>query len=311
MKQILQLAWRMIGISLAFIFLLVPLLQAQERGQYLPGFSGLNSGIQAPPGFTYANYFFWYPSDRLNDSNGDEVRLDVELDLVADFSLFVYTTKAKFLGANYGMAVGIPFVNTAIGLGQLGGLTTGGIGDIYVEPVNLGWAKPGAYNIKVAYGFIAPTGKFDEDGTETTTTDYWGHEFTFATTRALGQTKLWQLSVNTNWEFHQKKRHEDVKVGNNMTLEYGVGKTIVKNQGKQLIQVGAVGYAEFQLTDDSGSDVSAFNRGNQDHAFGLGGEFGVIWPVSKFNFLVRVIPEFGVRSRTQGLTFVVAAGKSF
>jgi len=185
------------------------------------------------------------------------------------------------------------------------------IGDIYVEPVNLGWAKPGAYNIKVAYGFIAPTGKFDEDGTETTTTDYWGHEFTFATTRALGQTKLWQLSVNTNWEFHQKKRHEDVKVGNNMTLEYGVGKTIVKNQGKQLIQVGAVGYAEFQLTDDSGSDVSAFNRGNQDHAFGLGGEFGVIWPVSKFNFLVRVIPEFGVRSRTQGLTFVVAAGKSF
>jgi hypothetical protein len=229
-KTTMQQLYKMIGISLAFIFLLSPLVAAQERGQYLPGFAGLNSGIQAPPGFTYANYFFWYPSDRLNDSNGDEVRLDVELDLVADFSLFVYTTKDKFLGANYGMAVGIPLVNTAIGLGQPGGLTTGGIGDIYVEPVNLGWAKPGAYNIKVAYGFIAPTGKFDEDGTETTTTDYWGHEFTFATTRALGQTKLWQLSVNLNWEFHQKKRHEDVKVGNNMTLEYGVGKTIVKNQ---------------------------------------------------------------------------------
>ena len=96
-----------------------------------------------------------------------------------------------------------------------------------------------------------------------------------------------------------------------MTLEYGVGKTILKNQGKQLIQLGAVGYAEFQLTNDSGSDVPAFNRGNKDRVFGLGGEFGMIWPASKFNLLVRVIPEFGVRSRTQGLTFVAAAGKSF
>lgn len=46
-------------------------------------------------------------------------------------------------------------------------------------------------------------------------------------------------------EFHHKKRHADLKVGNNMTLETGVGKIFVKNQGKQLIQVGAVGYAEF------------------------------------------------------------------
>ncbi len=36
--------YRMIGISLAFIFLLSPLLAAQERGQYLPGFGGFNSG---------------------------------------------------------------------------------------------------------------------------------------------------------------------------------------------------------------------------------------------------------------------------
>jgi len=185
-----------------------------------------------------------------------------------------------------------------------------GLADTYVEPINLGWIR-GTWRVKAAYGFIAPTGKFDTNGTDTTTTDYWGHQLTFAATRSFGTNHLWQGTFNTNWEFHQTKRHEDVKVGNNMTLEYGIGKTILKNQGKQLIQVGAIGNAEFQLTDDSGSDVSAFNRGNKDHVFGLGGEFGVILPVSKFNFFVRVIPEFGARSRTQGLTFLAAAGKSF
>jgi hypothetical protein len=85
----------------------------------------------------------------------------------------------------------------------------------------------------------------------------------------------------------------------------------VHNQGQRLIQLGAVGYAEFQLNNDSGSDVTPLNQGAKDRVFAFGPEFGVIWPVKKFNFLVRVLPEFGARSRTQGLTFVAAIGKGF
>ncbi len=299
-------------IVLIFALLSAGPLSAQERGQYIPGFTGLNAGVQAPPGWTYANYFIWYPTDRFNNRDGDEVPLNFDLDLLVDFNIVAYTTQAKILGANYGVTIAVPIANTSVGLARLDNdVTTFGFADIYVEPINLGWAKPGEYNIKMAYGFVAPTGKFDEDGNDTITTDYWGHEFTFAATRPLGKTKLWQLSVNSNWEFHQKKRHEDVKVGNNMTLEYGIGKTMIKNQGKQLIQLGIVGYGEFQLTNDSGSDVTAINQGNKDRAFGIGGEFGMIWPVSKVNLFVRVIPELGTRSRTQGLTFVTGLGKSF
>jgi len=109
----------------------------------------------------------------------------------------------------------------------------------------------------------------------------------------------------------QKKRHEDLQVGNNMTLEAGVGKIFVKNDGKQLIQVGGVGYAEFQLTNDSGTAVPALTASNKDRVFAIGPEFGVILPTRKFNFLVRVLPEFGARNRTQGVTVVFAIGKSF
>ena len=299
----------MVGVLLLGIISLPAM--AQERGQYIPGTAGLNSGLQAPEGFTYANYFIWYPATKFKDQNGNTAPIDFDLDLLADFNLLAYTTKAKFLGANYGMAIGVPIVNTPVSLPRLNlDASPTGIGDIYVEPINLGW-KMKKVDVKVAYGFSAPTGKFDSTGTDTTTTDYWGHEITFASTIYLDKTKLTQFSFNTNWEFHQKKRHEDLKVGNNMTLEAGVGKIFVKNQGKQLIQFGAVGYAEFQLTNDSGTAVPTLTADNKDRVFAIGPEFGVILPEKKFNFLVRVLPEFGARNRTQGVTMVFGVGKSF
>jgi hypothetical protein len=96
------------------VLLLIVSLPAigQERGQYIPGTGGLNSGIQAPEGFTYANVFIWYPASKFKDQNGDTAPIDFDLDLLADFNLLAYTTKAKFLGANYGMSVVVPIVNT-------------------------------------------------------------------------------------------------------------------------------------------------------------------------------------------------------
>jgi hypothetical protein len=301
-------------VGIAFtLMLLSPFTQAQERGQYLPGFQGLNSGMQSPAGFTYANYFIWYPTSTFKNRNGNDLPSNFDINLIADYNIGAYTTKHKFLGATYGFAAVLPVVSTAVDLPVLGtGISPWGIGDMYFEPIDLGWTlKNSQTRIKAAYGFVAPTGRFDATGSDSTTTDFWGHQVTFAVTHPLGKTKLWQVSASTNWEFHQGKRHEDLKVGNNMTLEYGVGKTWVHNAGKQLIQLGAVGYGEFQLTDDSGAAALPSPLLSKDRVFALGPEFGLILPPKKLNFLLRVLPEFGARSRTQGLTFVVAVGKSF
>jgi hypothetical protein len=301
-----------VAIKCLLLLLIISLpAMAQERGQYLPGFSGLNSGIQAPEGPTYANLFYWYPTSSFKNQGGNKAAINFNLDLLVDFNVLAYTTKAKFLGAKYGASVGVPIVNNAIDLPRLNLATSPvGIGDTYIEPINLGWSVKKA-NIKLAYGFVAPTGKYDSNGNDTTTTDYWGHEITFATTAYLDKTKLTQVSFSSNWEFHQKKRHEDLKVGNNLTLEAGVGKLFLKNGGKQLIQFGGVGYAEFQLSDDSGTAVPVLTQHNKDRVFAIGPEMGVIWPAKKLNFLVRVLPEFGARNRTQGVTVVFAIGKSF
>ena len=299
----------------AGFFLLMALVcsqaAAQERGQYLPGFRGLNGSAQPPPGFTYANYFFWYPTDTFKNRDGDKAPIDFSLDLLADVNLFAYTPKAKVLGGTYTISAAVPILNTPVSLpridADIGGV---GLGDVYIEPVSLGWTLSKG-NARVAYGFVAPTGRFNEGATDNTTSDYWGHQITVGGTINPEKTKLWQIALSSVWEFHHKKRHEDVRVGNNVTFEYGVGKTFVKNQGKQLLQLGLVGYSEFQLADDKGTDVTPLNAGANDRTFAFGPEFGVILPAQKFNFLIRVLPEFASRSRTQGVTLVVAFGKSF
>lgn len=299
-------------LSLALFTAIAITASAQERGQYLPGFRGLNSSEQPPPGLTYANYLFWYPAGKLKDHDGRAVTNDIDIDLVADTNIFSYTPKTKFLGGTYSATVVVPIQNIAFTLPNVGAsLTTGaGIGDIYVEPFSLNWKlKKG--KVRTGYGFLAPTGRYNVGATDNLSTDFWGHQFMVGGTYNPDKSGLWQINASSVWEAHHKKRHADIRVGNNVTFEYSVGKTFVKNQGKKLIQVGIVGYSQFQLTDDSGTGVVPPNLGNKDSVHALGGEVGVILPVKKLNFVFRALPEYGARSRTQGVTIVIGFGKTF
>lgn len=277
----------------------------QERGQYLPGFRGLNTAEQPAPGFTYANFLVIYPTNSFRNRDGDEAPIDFDLNLVADLNVFAYTPKKKILGATYSASVAVPIVSSAVTIPRIGAdIGGGGIGDIYIEPISLGWAmKKG--KVRAAYGVNAPT------GVDSTTSDYWGHQFTLGGTYNPGKTGLWQINASSVWEAHHKKLNSDVRVGNNVTFEYGVGRTFVRNGGKQLYQFGVVGYSQFQLTNDSGTDVTPLNIGEKDRVHAVGPEFGVILPTKKFNFLVRALPEYAARSRTRGITFVVSFSKTF
>jgi hypothetical protein len=62
---------------------------------------------------------------------------------------------------------------------------------------------------------------------------------------------------------------------------------------------------------DKGTAVVPPNLGNKDRVFAMGPEFGMNFPGKKFSFLVRVLPEFGARSRTEGVVLLFKASKSF
>ena len=293
-------------IAIVTAVLAVPFAFGQERGQYIPGFRGLNVAEQPHEGFTYLNFFYWYPTSTLKDRNGNKANTNFDLNLVADLNLFAYTAKKKFLGATYSALVAVPVMNAAITLPRFNANTSTGasFGDVYIEPISLSWAmKKG--KVRAAYGFMPPS------GAKRVTSNYFGHQISFGGTYHPDKHGLWQISAHSVWELHHKKRNEDVKVGNNVTFEYGVGKTFVKNKGAQIYQLGLVGYSQFQLTKDSGTDVIPFNVGAKDRVFAFGPEFDVILPKNKINMFVRVLPEFGARSRTQGVTVMGGIGKTF
>jgi len=158
--------------SFAFLITLTKPAHA-EHGDWLLGTNGLLSAQQAPEGILYQNLWSYYhasgdsflqtgpikcgPAGKL--CLGFNANVRGSLDLFVDQNVFWLVTPFKFLGANYGFLIDVPFaIADASGAGALEpvlsseigsvtlaslqrspGSTKGTIGNIYFEPLNLGW----------------------------------------------------------------------------------------------------------------------------------------------------------------------------
>ena len=65
-----------------FVFGVIP-ANGQQKGQYIPGQQGLNTGVLPDPGFTYANLTVNYSADTLRNANGNSVPLTGSYDIWA------------------------------------------------------------------------------------------------------------------------------------------------------------------------------------------------------------------------------------
>jgi hypothetical protein len=81
-----------------------------------------NSGVLPPPGLTYANYFMHYSFDQSKTKKGDTIFEQGHAAVFADINVFIYVTRLKFLGANYGLMAGLPFSNSSISSVTLGAI---------------------------------------------------------------------------------------------------------------------------------------------------------------------------------------------
>ncbi|MGB2662547.1 MAG: hypothetical protein WAK48_01000, partial [Candidatus Acidiferrum sp.] len=83
-------------------------VQAQQKGQYMPGQYGLNAGVLPDPGFTYANLDLNYDTSTLNNSGGSAVTPKPKLNLWVIENIYYYVVDTKFLGGNIGFMAMIP-----------------------------------------------------------------------------------------------------------------------------------------------------------------------------------------------------------
>jgi hypothetical protein len=289
---------------LAFI-VVAAMSEAQYKGDHIPGFLGLQSGSQAPPGFYVGDVVWVYPTSTVKDNAGNSITLPGSLTSTADIILVNVVTNYKLFGAHIGGSAAFPFIKNRLQTDSLDVSTSLAYTDMFVSAA-LGWELKRA-DITAGYNLYIPTGRFSSTGTNNTGLGMWGNEFTIGSTVYLDQKKTWNAAANFGLEFHTDKSGTNINVGDLGTVEGGLGKTFYKKVSGPIpiiMNLGVAGYAQFKVTGDSGSDIFPILRGVKDRIFGLGPEFNIYIPKPRLTLLARYEPEFGARNRTQGQTIV-------
>jgi len=193
-------------------------IQAQYLGLNLRGDVGLKSGSQPGPGYYFVMPLFYqqdYTSVR--GPNGNEFPGGFNARQSFFIPAFAVTTKFKVAGANYGFSVVAPIVNQRLDVAIAGvGAQKGAgynFGDMYVQPVNLGWTTKRA-DFLAGYGFYAPV------GVGSRSLNMWGHELTAGTTVYFDDAKKWHAAGRIFYEIHHQRSTDQIRPGDFLTLAW-------------------------------------------------------------------------------------------
>ncbi len=290
-------------------------LDAQMNGHNALGDFGVLSGSQPAPGFYAAGMWYSYGSDQVLDRDGNPLSLlpsadPISIRMNALVGLFWWVTDKQILGANYGIMVGPSLANLGLEAPALGGdlRTHWGLGDLYVQPVNLGWHLDRA-DFHAGLGVYVPIGRYDVDASDNVGLGMWTFEVSGGGSVFFDEAKSWHLATMAFYETHTAKRDSDGRVGDLLTLEGGLGKSFLDGA----VSVGAAYYAQWKVTgDDFGLDFSVpgGTEVGKHRVFGFGPDVTI--PIASSTWLralvnARFIWEFGARTKTDGQTLVITA----
>ncbi len=219
---------------------------AQYQGHHAKGGWGLQSGSQVPEGFFIGPVYTRFDSETLRNADGDKVNQQGSLGVNA-LSLFGWwVSPYKILGANYGIMATVPLLESGIEVADLNLETGWGLGDFYVQPINLGWHLKQA-DIMASFGVYLPLGRYDSDADDNTGMGMWTYEFGAGTTVYFDAAKNWHFAATGYLEFHSGKQDSDVKVGEILTVEGGLGRSFLDGG----LLVGVAYYGQWKLGGDT------------------------------------------------------------
>lgn len=296
---------------------------AQLNGENLLGDMGVKSGTQAEPGVYVSTIYYRYFADAIKGADGERVVFDPtqagSQTIQAAVPLVLYVSSKKLFGANYGAMVVMPFANGSLeapGLGFSEHASTGP-SDLYVMPLQLGWHLKRA-DITTGFAFFAPTGRYNAGASDNLGKGMWSYEVSGGTTLYLDERRSLSVAATAYWETHTKKDGEvrmgnatltDVKVGQLLTIEGGVGKSFLHGAAS----VGMAYYAQWKVTSDQLGLSPAGLPGEppdlaKHRVFGFGPDVTI--PIATKSRLIalvnaRYLWETGAELKTQGQSLVL------
>jgi len=333
------------GFALMILMIMaVSVAGAGEVGHFSPGLASIRDFVVPAPGFYGILYNYGYMSDQINDSEGEEISqvtigqppmsatldLDVDVDVTVFSPGLMWASNWKIFGATYAACFMVPLANTSIGASLATQTGAGrsvdesqfGLGDMFVQPLWLGWNKPHA-DFALGYGLYIPTGRYE---TETVAIPVVGEIRTEATdniglgflTHQLQGAFSWYpwtdrrmaVAGALSWEIHGEKEDFDLTPGQNLSLNWGVSQYLPLNTKRTLIaEIGPAGYDSWQVTDDDGA--AARNPSVHDDVHGVGMQLGAIYVPWRVTANLRYLYEFAASDRFDGQSIGLNLAKSF
>jgi hypothetical protein len=298
--------------SLAILFLIVvwpAVSKAQLAGHNTRGDYGLMSGTQAPVGVYGVGMFYDYSADTLRDKNGDSFPATSSggsVDVQAAVAGLVWTTDIELFGGKYGFAVFPAVTNNAVEFPalQTDTETSTGLADLYIQPLILGWTTARA-DFMAGLGIYAPTGRYDADADDNRGLGMWSYEAFAGTTVYFDEARSWHLAATAFFETHGEKEDSDIRVGDIVTIEGGLGKSFMDGAAS----AGIAYYAQWKVSsDDFGASLPGGPRVGKHEVYGIGPE--VTLPLASKSKLygfanLRYFWETGAKSTLEGETLLV------
>jgi hypothetical protein len=259
--------------------------------------------VQSEPGLYLVDRFAFFSASTLKDAGGATLPVP-GLDAEARANMFGFGFTAKPRHAPYlSIAAGVPLADVSLSVDRpLAATDRSGFGDIFVQPLKLGWRQP-RFDIVASYTFYAPTGKF-EPRRLSVGRGFWTHQFSAGGAVFSKPDRRWRTSALLSYDLNGRKREIDIRRGNTMQVQGGVSYV-----ASQVVVLGLAGYGLWQVTDDQGADIPDELRGLRTRGFGLGPELTFNVLPMRLQGELRWEHELASRSRLAG--DIIVAGLSY
>jgi hypothetical protein len=185
----------------------------------------------------------------------------------------------------------------------------------------LGWHLKRA-EIEAVEAIIPPTGRYTPGAPDNVGTGYFGNHVQTGTTFYVTKNHGTSANLFTDWEVHGARpgtNNTNQTPGQAFTVEWGVGQVLpLKKNMTQLLQIGAVGYDQWQVTANSGTvpipgtDLITSARGipfYSVHAAGVAVNY--IAPTKHITAFFKYYDEYKAYSHYQGDTIVFGGTWTF
>lgn len=310
-RQILKPVFTLILLMICFFS------HAQLKGGHILGAMGLQSGTQTPEN-TLSVYIpgYFYSASSLRNANGDKSIANPDLTMSITGAGASYVSDFKILGANYGATVLLAFAANTIQGNSTDVNNSLAFTDTYIQPLQLGWHNKRA-DFVFSYQMYLPTGKFTAGASDNSGLGMFMNEFSAGTTLFFNDKKTIHFSALASYEINGKKKDTDIKTGDILSVEGGLGKTFYVMDGtnpmpKSIINAGLIYYLQYKMTNDKiPVPIIGTIETTKDRVGGIGAEINYFHIGCSTSAGIRWIAEVEAINRFQGNTFFLTLAHVF